>query len=189
MARFDLGDDVRADRPVSLSPQRAWTLGRGVIAGYVEEGFAVEFTEEDYPRGLAARLTSAEGSDVRAALEVAARPEGGAVIAVALDGAVEIGGMEAMFASEALVRTMAKQKLEVTMDVVIDRADAGPAPRGAAAVEAAPAGAPPVAAPQAPEHAPGSVGARLVAAKRMLEEGLIDEADFRAARGRILESL
>jgi hypothetical protein len=203
VASFDLGARVRAERATPLSPQRAWTLGRALIAGYADDGFAVDFLEENCPRAIRARLTHAEGSDIQAAMSIAARNGGGAVIAVALTGAVEVGGMEAVFASAALVQTMAQQKLDGMLDVVLAEAaqasasaagEAGEADDGAAGASAAPGAAraenaSAATAGQPASAATGSVAGRLLSARRMFEEGLIDADDYRAARGRILESL
>lgn len=179
MANFDLGEDLRLVRAVGVAPSEAYARSQDLLRGYEALGYRVRFTAEDPERELVAEISDRAGTRIVATAAFA--PQGaGTSVELRLRGVVHVGGVKGMLANERQVRQVASERLA---DFVAARfppgevAPAAPAPAEPQPAEPAPASSP----------ASGSLEHRLTLVRELFERGLIDEADFRAKKARLLE--
>lgn len=175
MALFDLGKDVRLTRDVPASLARTWQLAREVVQGYESMGFQVAFVEELAPSKLIARITDPQGTKLETRVTLSA-VDRTSRLEIELTGKIEVGGMAGMFATDAKVRSVAKERLSGLLDKRFSNLPPEPEPA-----------APAPAAPANPSGAP--VEERLAVLKGMLDRGLISEADYKKKKQEILASL
>ena len=198
MANFDLGEDLTVVRDVPVGLSRTYALSRRVVQGYEALGYTVVFEDEQPPTALRAAISDAKGARLGAHLELT-RVEGASRLTLNLRGRVVVGGMQAMFATPAMVKKVARQRLEELLFKTFDGIE--PEPEAAVAEPdpvsepepASDADSSPQPVAQASEshctYAKGSLEYRLALVKDLYERGLIGQDDYRTKKAALLSSL
>jgi hypothetical protein len=202
VAQFDLGEDLTVVQVVPAGLVRTFGLSRQVLEGYEGLGYAVVFEDEQPHAAMRAAISDTKGTRLTASVALD-RVDGMSRVTLNLRGTVIVGGMQAVFATPAMVRKVAKQKVQELLHRTFHGIEPDPEPEPVAKSEpvAEPGPEPepePVAShsvpasPQTPSPSSfpqGSLEQRLAMIKTLFERGLIDEDDYRTKKADVLSSL
>lgn len=200
MPTFSLGSGISISRDLPYGPRQAFELSRRLIDDYRNQGLHVDFTRDEAPAALSARITNREGTDLHADISLA-RQGSGTRIALELKGDVFVGGWAGRLATNTIVRKEAEKRLSALVDEVFDprrtpveasedddgEDEGGDDDEDGLAPAAELAEAPDI-APAQPTPA-SQAETRLLMLRDMRDKGLITEDDFQSKRRQILAKL
>ena len=116
MPTFDLGDAILVEQVVEASQSQTIKLSARILRSYETMGYQVDITDGAGTANAAAVVHDEHGTKIDVSIAIAPTDYTHCQLRVRLRGAIHVGGMKGMVASESVVRQFAQQQLSVLVE-------------------------------------------------------------------------